>query len=81
MFNLNKIKMLKKTKYLMLCVFALIGFATITMGFTSMGNQEKEVGRYQIAVSKGARTQLYRVDTKTGEIVEVDERKLKLVDN
>ncbi len=34
--------MLKKTKYLMLCVFALIGFATITMGFTSMDNQEKE---------------------------------------
>jgi len=73
--------MLKKTKYLMLCVFALIGFTSITMGFVSVDNQEKEVGRYQIAVSKGARTQLYRVDTKTGEIVEVNERKLKLVDN
>ena len=65
----------------MLCVFALIGFTSITMGFVFVDNQEKEVGRYQIAVSKGARTQLYRVDTKTGEIVEVNERKLKLVDN
>ena len=42
-------------------------------------NQLKEVGRYQIAVSKGARTQLYRVDTKTGIIVEVNERMLEKV--
>jgi len=42
-------------------------------------NQLKEVGRYQIAVSKGARTQLYRVDTKTGIIVEVNERELEKV--
>ena len=41
--------------------------------------QLKEVGRYQIAVSKGARTQLYRVDTKTGIIVEVNERALEKV--
>ena len=74
--------MLKKIKYIVLCVFALIGLITVTMGFSNVyEKQEKEVGRYQIAVSKGARTQLYRVDTKTGEIVEVNERKLKLVDN
>ena len=56
----------------------LLVFFTIVTGFTS---EEKEVGRYQIAVtnSGGRKVQLYRVDTKTGVIVDINERELEKI--
>jgi hypothetical protein len=56
----------------------LLVFFTIVTGFTS---EEKEVGRYQIAVtnSGGRKVQLYRVDTKTGVIVDINESELEKI--
>ncbi len=68
-----------------LTIFAIIGFATIVTGFTDIVNDShQEIGRYQITATntdglKG--TRVFRVDTKTGVIVEINERKLtKIMD-
>tara|TARA_B110000971_G_scaffold194229_1_gene207798 strand:- start:117 stop:350 length:234 start_codon:yes stop_codon:yes gene_type:complete len=66
-----------KFKETVIGIFAAIGIFTVITGFTT---DEKEVGRYQIAVGvKGVKTQLYRVDTKTGIIVDINERALEKV--
>ena len=63
-----------------LIIFAIIGFATIVTGFTDIVNDShQEIGRYQITATnteglKG--TRVFRVDTKTGVIVEINERRL-----
>ena len=69
-----------------LTIFAIIGFATIVTGFTNIvvNDSHQEIGRYQITATnteglKG--TRVFRVDTKTGVIVEINERKLtKIMD-
>ena len=67
-------------KNIMLTIFAIIGFATIVTGFTNIVNDShQEIGRYQITAtnSEGLKgTRLFRVDTKTGVIVEINERRL-----
>ena len=64
----------------MLTIFAIIGFATIVTGFTNIVNDShQEIGRYQITAtsSEGLKgTRVFRVDTKTGVIVEINEKKL-----
>ena len=64
-----------------LTIFAIIGFATIVTGFTNIvvNDSHQEIGRYQITATntdglKG--TRVFRVDTKTGVIVEINERNL-----
>jgi hypothetical protein len=67
-------------KNIILLIFAAIGFATILSGFTDIVNDsDQEIGRYQITATnteglKG--TRVFRVDTKTGVIVEINERRL-----
>ena len=69
-----------------LTIFAIIGFATVVTGFTNIvvNDSHQEIGRYQITATntdglKG--TRVFRVDTKTGVIVEINERKLtKIMD-
>jgi hypothetical protein len=66
-----------KFKETVIGIFAVIGVFAVITGFSA---DEKEVGRYQIAVGvKGVKTQLYRVDTKTGIIVDINERDLEKV--
>ena len=73
-------------KNIILIFFAIIGFATIVTGFTNIvvNDSHQEIGRYQITATntdglKG--TRVFRVDTKTGVIVEINERKLtKIMD-
>ena len=67
-----------KFQEMIIAIFAFVGFFTIVTGFTS---EEKEIGRYQIAVtnSGGRKVQLYRVDTKTGVIVDINERELEKI--
>jgi hypothetical protein len=66
-----------KLKETVIGIFAVIGVFAVITGFRA---DEKEVGRYQIAVGvKGVKTQLYRVDTKTGIIVDINERDLEKV--
>ena len=69
-----------------LTIFAIIGFATIVTGFTNIvvNDSHQEIGRYQITATntdglKG--TRVFRVDTKTGVIVEINERKLTKIMN
>ena len=68
-----------------LIIFAIIGFATIVTGFTNIVNDShQEIGRYQITAtnSEGLKgTRVFRVDTKTGVIVEINERKLTKIMN
>mgnify|MGYP001076444454 FL=1 len=69
-----------------LIIFAIIGFGTIVTGFTNIvvNDSHQEIGRYQITATnteglKG--TRVFRVDTKPGVIVEINERKLtKIMD-
>jgi|TARA_B100000745_G_scaffold222554_1_gene148501 hypothetical protein len=72
-------------KNIMLTIFAIIGFATIVTGFTNIVNDShQEIGRYQITAtnSEGLKgTRVFRVDTKTGVIVEINERKLTKIMN
>ena len=68
-----------------LTIFAIIGFATVVTSFTNIVNDShQEIGRYQITAtnSEGLKgTRVFRVDTKTGVIVEINERKLtKIMD-
>ena len=73
-------------KNIILTIFSIIGFATIVTGFTNIvvNDSHQEIGRYQITATnteglKG--TRVFRVDTKTGVIVEINERKLtKIMD-
>ncbi len=68
-----------------LLIFAIIGFVTIVTGFADIVNDsDQEIGRYQITATnteglKG--TRVFRVDTKTGVIVEINERKLTKIMN
>ena len=68
-------------KNIIFTIFAIIGFATIVTGFTNIvvNDSHQEIGRYQITATntdglKG--TRVFRVDTKTGVIVEINEKKL-----
>ena len=75
-----KTKIMKNIKDITLSIFAVIGFVAIISGFTITQNIEKdEIGRYQIAVTNngGRKIQLYRVDTKTGVILNINERELE----
>jgi hypothetical protein len=73
-------------KNIILIIFAIIGFGTIVTGFTNIvvNDSHQEIGRYQITATnteglKG--TRVFRVDTKTEVIVEINERKLtKIMD-
>ena len=72
-------------KNIMLTIFAIIGFATIVTGFTNIVNDShQEIGRYQITATSSnslSGTRVFRVDTKTGVIVEINERKLTKIMN
>lgn len=62
-----------------LIIFAIIGFATVVTGFTNIVNDShQEIGRYQITSTYAelVGTRVFRVDTKTGIIVEINEKKL-----
>ena len=62
-----------------LIILAIIGFATIVTGFTNIVNDShQEIGRYQITSTYAELlgTRVFRVDTKTGVIVEINERRL-----
>ena len=67
-------------KNIILTIFAIIGFATIVTGFTDIVNDShQEIGRYQITATSSnslSGTRVFRVDTKTGVIVEINERRL-----
>ena len=67
-------------KNIILTIFAIIGFATIVTGFTDIVNDShQENGRYQITATSSnslSGTRVFRVDTKTGVIVEINERRL-----
>ena len=64
-------------KNIILTIFAIIGFATIVTGFTDIVNDShQEIGRYQITATGLNTTRVFRVDTKTGVIVEINERRL-----
>ena len=68
-----------KLKDIILYSLAIVGSVSLFISATTH-SEEKEVGRYQIAVGvKGVKTQLYRVDTKTGIIVDINERDLEKV--
>ena len=72
-------------KNIIFIIFSIIGFATIVTGFTDIVNDShQEIGRYQITAtnSEGLKgTRVFRVDTKTGVIVEINERKLTKIMN
>ena len=73
-------------KNIILIFFAIIGFATIVTGFTNIvvNDSHQEIGRYQITATSGEGlkgTRVFRVDTKTGVIVEINERKLTMIMN
>ena len=73
---------MKNIKDITISIFAVIGFIIIISGFTITQNIEKgEIGRYQIAVTNnsGRKIQLYRVDTKTGVIININERELEKI--
>lgn len=63
-----------------LLIFAIIGFVTIVTGFADIVNDsDQEIGRYQITATSSnslSGTRVFRVDTKTGVIVEINERRL-----
>ena len=62
-----------------LIIFAIIGFATVVTSFTNIVNDShQEIGRYQITSTYAelVGTRVFRVDTKTGIIVEINEKKL-----
>ena len=62
-----------------LIIFAIIGFTTVVTGFTNIVNDShQEIGRYQITSTYAELlgTRVFRVDTKTGIIVEINEKKL-----
>ena len=66
-------------KNIILTIFAIIGFATVVTGFTNIVNDShQEIGRYQITSTYAelVGTRVFRVDTKTGIIVEINEKKL-----
>ena len=66
-------------KNIILTIFAIIGFATVVTGFTNIVNDShQEIGRYQITSTYAELlgTRVFRVDTKTGIIVEINEKKL-----
>ena len=72
-------------KNIIITIFAIIGLATIDTGFTDIVNDShQEIGRYQITATSSnslSGTRVFRVDTKTGVIVEINERKLtKIMD-
>ena len=68
-----------KLKNIILYSLAIVGATSLFISATA-NSEEKEVGRYQIAVGvKGVKTQLYRVDTRTGVIVDINERDLEKV--
>jgi hypothetical protein len=68
-----------------LLIFAIIGFVTIVTGFADIVNDsDQEIGRYQITATSSnslSGTRVFRVDTKTGVIVEINERKLTKIMN
>ena len=72
-------------KNIILTIFAIIGFTTIVTGFTEIVNDShQEIGRYQITATSSnslSGTRVFRVDTKTGVIVEINERKLTKIMN
>ena len=72
-------------KNIILTIFAIIGFVTIVSGFTEIVNDShQEIGRYQITATSSnslSGTRVFRVDTKTGVIVEINERKLTKIMN
>jgi len=72
---------MKKYKNIVIQFLAVIGLVFLLSGFNSQANDEEEVGRYQIAVTNngGRKVQLYRVDTKTGVIVNINERELEKI--
>ena len=68
-----------KIKNIILYSLAIVGATSLFISAAAYA-EEKEVGRYQIAVGvKGVKTQLYRVDTRTGVIVDINERDLEKV--
>ena len=70
-----------KLKDIILYSLAIVGVISLFISVTTKAD-EKEVGSYQIAVGvKGVKTQLYRVDTKTGIIVDINERDLEKIRN
>ena len=64
-------KKMKKIKKIVISTFALIGLVTIISSYSSETYQENEVGTYQIAGAGAYGGVLYRLNTKTGDIIEI----------
>jgi len=62
---------MKKMKNIVISTFAIIGLITIISGYSSNINQENEVGTYQITGAGAYGGVLYRLNTKTGDIIEI----------
>lgn len=62
---------MKKIIKIVISTFALIGLVTIISSYSSETYQENEVGTYQIAGAGGYGSVLYRLNTKTGDIIEI----------
>ncbi len=71
---------MKNIKDIVIGIFAIIGFSAIVTGFTEEIEQEGEIGTYQVATSaRGAEVKIFRIDTRTGDIVSLKFRDIKTV--
>ena len=72
---------MKNIKQIIIGSFAIIGILTIITGFNTK-IQENEVGTYQIEVEsiEGGWGSLYRLNTKTGEIVRIKQSALEKIE-
>ena len=62
---------MKKLKNIIISTFAVLGLIAIVSGFSANKYQENEVGTYQIAGAGAYGGVLYRLNTKTGDIIEI----------
>ena len=62
---------MKKMKKIIISTLALTGLVMIISSYSSEIHQENEVGTYQITGSGAYGGVLYRLNTKTGDIIEI----------
>ena len=62
---------MKKLKNIVISTFAVLGLVAIVSGFSAISSQENEVGTYQITGAGSYGGTLYRLNTKTGDIVAI----------
>lgn len=69
---------MKNIKSILLGGFAVLGFMTVITGFTNQV-ESNEVGTYQISGAGYGGGVLYRLNTKTGDIVEIKQSNIDKV--